>query len=291
MLQLASKTLSDAAQNHLNDLQKQIDDIHNFAAKVAKAQKLWKDKESTKIGEKTFAEIKTILTEMTVSANACNYCEHNEANDIEHIAPKSVFPELTFVWQNYLLACKQCNTAHKSDKCHVMDNAGKVYEIIRGSGKSPHQRIALINPRIENPTNFILINTSDYRFEIFEDIAVFDKNKAEKTLEILRLNDRIELKKARKSFAKYFYDRLERLSRIVNAKAINEINAALTPHDDLIDSTKSIHILKKELIATFKKDIQTQPHPSVWYAIKMVDSKTNDKWKILFENIPEALDW
>ncbi len=31
---------------------------------------------------------------MNISKGICNYCEQNESNDIEHINPKSFFPEM-----------------------------------------------------------------------------------------------------------------------------------------------------------------------------------------------------
>lgn len=42
----------------------------------------------------------------------CSYCEMNISNqpDIEHVAPKSKNPELENDWDNFLLACKTCNT-------------------------------------------------------------------------------------------------------------------------------------------------------------------------------------
>ncbi|MBZ9795573.1 HNH endonuclease [Mesorhizobium sp. ES1-4] len=48
----------------------------------------------------------------------CAYCEsklqHIHHGDVEHIYPKSLDPEQTFVWQNLTLACEICNQ-NKSD--------------------------------------------------------------------------------------------------------------------------------------------------------------------------------
>jgi uncharacterized protein (TIGR02646 family) len=51
----------------------------------------------------------------------CAYCEskvtHVDYGHIEHYRPKSLFPELTFEWDNLLLACGICNGAeHKGDR-------------------------------------------------------------------------------------------------------------------------------------------------------------------------------
>jgi uncharacterized protein (TIGR02646 family) len=291
MLQLASKDLSIAAQKRLTELQAQIDAVPDFAEKVSEAQRLWTNKTGSDAGKKTFLEVKETLTEMCIAVKVCNYCEHNEATDIEHISPKSVFPEFAFVWHNYLLVCGTCNTTHKSDKCHVLDPDGNVHEIKRGSGKPPYSTIAMINPRSENPTDFMLLNTATFIFEIIGTDTIA-KNKAAKTIEVLDLNNRDTLKEARKSLHHSFYDTMDRLSRIVKADSIVEIEAILRPHEDLIKgATENIDELKERMKQGYKRYIQTQPHPSVWYAIKMVEAKTNLKWQELFKIIPEALEW
>jgi 5-methylcytosine-specific restriction endonuclease McrA len=48
----------------------------------------------------------------------CLYCEsfifHAQHGDIEHIKPKSKFPELTYDWENLSISCRKCNSL-KSD--------------------------------------------------------------------------------------------------------------------------------------------------------------------------------
>ncbi len=58
-----------------------------------------------------------------------------------------------------------------------------------------------------------------------------------------------------------------------------------------MDKKLSLLETKEELKVIFKKEIQTHQHPSVWYAIKKVDSKMSLKWKALFDQVPEALNW
>jgi 5-methylcytosine-specific restriction endonuclease McrA len=56
-------------------------------------------------------EIKEALLQET--HGKCIYCEskirHVSPGDIEHIKPKSLFPELCFAWTNLTLACSECN--------------------------------------------------------------------------------------------------------------------------------------------------------------------------------------
>ena len=57
----------------------------------------------------------------TLFHGKCAYCEskikHVSDPHIEHYRPKSKFPDLTFAWDNLLLACGQCNSAkYKGDR-------------------------------------------------------------------------------------------------------------------------------------------------------------------------------
>lgn len=53
------------------------------------------------------------------SHDKCMYCESKVSatsyGDIEHIKPKSIFPDLEFNWENLGYACARCN-GYKSDK-------------------------------------------------------------------------------------------------------------------------------------------------------------------------------
>lgn len=61
-------------------------------------------------------EIKSSLVEE--SYGKCSYCEsklkHISWGEIEHILPKALSPENSFVWNNLLLACSVCNNAKRS---------------------------------------------------------------------------------------------------------------------------------------------------------------------------------
>jgi hypothetical protein len=47
----------------------------------------------------------------------------------------------------------------------------------------------------------------------------------------------------------------------------------------------------KGLKTELKHYIQKRSHPSVWHAIKTIESKVNVKWQTIFNAIPEALSW
>lgn len=290
MIQLVSKLLSTETQNQLDALQVLVNNESDFEKKAAEAKSLWNKKGSPKERKAAFEEIKTTLISMCVAVETCNYCEQNEANDIEHIHPKSFFPEVAFTWDNYLLACKQCNTGYKLDKCHVLDATNSPITLLRKKAPTVGSTIAFINPRIENPNDFMMLNMQTFKFDVFDDLEIVEKHKAEKTLEILELNERDPLIQARKSAAIFFYERLDRLIKILAAESNEAIYELLTPYD-VLDTTISLEQNKQDIEANHKKAIEQHQHPSVWYAIKIVSSKTNAKWKALFAELPQALNW
>lgn len=286
MLQLASnQILSAETIQKLAELQALINAETSFVAKTSKAKSLWNSKP-----KKEFEEVKAKLLKLCVSVEICNYCEQNEANDIEHIDPKSFFSETTFKWKNYLLACKQCNSAYKLDKCFVIDANGDLHLTTRGQ-EPLFKTNALINARTENPSEFMILNMQDFTFEILDNLTTNNQHKAEKTIEILALNERATLKHGRKSISTYIYQRLDLLIKILAATSVQEIEVLLTPNDNYLDKTQSLQNQKEIIKNGFKNDILTQAHPSVWYAIKMIESKVSPKWKAIFDEMPEISDW
>lgn len=289
MIQLASNDLDKDVQQELDNLQRKVDNELTFAKKVEKAQSLWNSKGGIK-GKEAFEKITIQLYNLCVSEGICNYCEQSEANDVEHIYPKSFFPDKTFQWENYLLACKQCNSGYKLDKCHVLDADNELIVVNRGT--EPLSKIgAFINPRTENPNGFMILNLMTFKFESILGLSKKDSNKVKSTLEILELNKRDPLLATRKSAARYYYEMLDRLVRILGVLTIEELQDLLTPCDDRFDLTQPLESIKDEIKVSYKKSIGNHQHPSVWYSIKMIESKVNTKWKKLFDKFPEALTW
>jgi uncharacterized protein (TIGR02646 family) len=289
MLKLAEKNLDTLDQNNLADLQEKVNKGRNFTEKVLLAKTLWQSKGSNE-GKESFNKIASLLAEMCVFIKTCNYCEGNEAHDIEHIYPKSFFPENAFQWNNYILACKQCNTGYKLDKCHVLDVQGNLHSTNRGN-EPLHKIVAIVNPRIEDPNDFFWLNMSVGKFEVFDNLSKANKNKAEKTLDILALNTRDYLVEGRKKTLGELFDKMDRLCRILKVSTIIEIENILAPYHGIINTTLPIEILKNQLTETTKRHIQKQLHPSVWYTIKTILSKTEPRWQRIFEVIPAALNW
>src|SRR5260221_9650651 len=187
MNQIGSNILSSKVQKILNGLQKKINEEASFSDKVKKAQSLWNSK-GGKEGKKKFAYIFNELYSLCVYVGICNYCEQSEANDIEHIYPKSFFPELAFNWDNYLLACKQCNSAYKLDQCYILDDNDDVLEVERGN-QPLYKTGCFINPKTEYPNTFMILNLLSFKFDLFPVLNKKNINKALITLKIFKLNE------------------------------------------------------------------------------------------------------
>ena len=286
MLQLASSLLSDPEIATLKKLQDKLDALSLFEKKTKKAQLLW-DAKGSPTYKSTFSGIKANLMSLTVYVETCNYCEHNEATDIEHIYPKSFFPEKTFVWDNYLLACKICNTTYKLDQCLVVSGSGQTIRVNRGH-QAPFPQLAFINPRIEDPNQFLYMNTLTWKFDLLANLNPVDIAKAKGTIEILQLNTRSLLTKARKDNAVYIFERLDKLQRILAATDFDEIKQIISPYNHL-DISKPLAEMKTNLKASFLADIHKKAHPSVWYWIRKISSKTEPKWIEIFAKFPELV--
>jgi uncharacterized protein (TIGR02646 family) len=85
-------------------------------------------------GDYTDAKISLIKA----AHNKCMYCEGKLGADsypqVEHIQPKSKYPELEFAWDNLGISCQICNT-----------NKGAKYDVTK----------RFINPYQEDPSEFI----------------------------------------------------------------------------------------------------------------------------------------
>ena len=77
----------------------------------------WDKAKRRKQGTTAFATLRQTLARMCNGPQLCMYCEGSEAYPIEHIKPKSQFPESTFAWSNMLLTCSRCNEL-KGQKYH-----------------------------------------------------------------------------------------------------------------------------------------------------------------------------
>jgi hypothetical protein len=157
MLPIAEHPLAPTALLVLENLREQVSAEGNYAAKVQFAKRAWDTKSSTKAKADAFGTIRDTLARMCVGPVRCAYCEDSLADEVEHIKPKSLFPDIAFVWENYLFACGPCNGPKGNRYGYLVGNA--INEYVRRCNDPivppPAGGSALIDPRTEDPMNFL----------------------------------------------------------------------------------------------------------------------------------------
>lgn len=146
------------------------------------------------------AEIKAALVSET--KEKCAYCEARflavSFGDIEHILPKSKFPELVVDWDNLTLACSRCNQ-HK------------------GSKHDP--QLPFVNPyrdRVEDHLLFlgpIAYSTSDRGFYTINELNLNDANRIEARDRELKSLESL-LRRFEAASARYVRDELWKLIQL-----------------------------------------------------------------------------
>jgi hypothetical protein len=293
MIPLSSKALLPSTLVELARQQRAVNKPGVFADRVAKAQARWKSKAGSKAGKLAFAEIIKELIRMTVSDNACSYCEHNEGGDIEHIYPKSWFPERAFVWENYLWACKSCNTTFKNSSFAVFNPNGSTTLVNLTSqtlGPPPTSDGVLLNPRTENPLDYLELDfRAGLAFTPRLGLSPREHERAIYTRELLHLNRRPELRKARAIAHRHFIGLLREYVDVKGSTTLTELKAVVNiPH--IVDPTRSFARQRAEIMASLRRAVRSHPHPSVWYEIKNQHSSIAQA-PALFAKALEALAW
>ena len=205
---------------------------------------------------------------MCAGAQRCCWCEDSAATDIEHIRPKSLYPERTFRWENYLLACAGCNR-HKGSSFAVLAGE-RVVDVSRGRGDPvipPVKGAAvLVDPRVEDPLEYFDLEIVDtFLFLSCEGLSRTDEQRAEYTIDLLDLN-REHLRAARgEAYGAY-------RARLVEYRKERERGAP----------AKALALLANAIVAS--------AHPTVWREMQRQRAQI-DEMATLFGDVPEALDW
>lgn len=265
MIQIPNRQLSDATQTELDAYQLEIDALGDYAEQVNRAADLFKQR-NTK-NNPVFREVRQNLNEMCAGVSRCMYCEDSCADEIEHIRPKSWYPELTFVWENYLYACGPCNGGKKDKYALIID--GELTRLKRdrqGAIKPPPDgEPAFIDPRHENPLSHLILDLSSFAFvpqSLPTSISAREQERARYTIDVLGLNRDVLLRARRSAYRGYE----------------NWLKAYIQDRDKGADTTTSL------------ADLHAMNHPTVWEEMKRQHTRIPEL-KALFDQAPEALNW
>lgn len=250
----------------------------SFEEKSAKAKELF-SKKNTKTN-RTFREVKKALTQMCSGARRCVYCEDSVADEVEHIAPKDLYPEFVFVWDNYVYACGPCNGPKNNKFAVFRDDTGALQWVNAphwpAGTQPPPGNPVMINPRNEDPLQFALLDIkSTFQFVPLPGSDTPARQRYDYTFnEVLRLNheDREFLREARE-------------------EAYGDYKARLVEYDKQKRQGAQQAQLDKLIAQVRKKN-----HPTVWREMQrwyrhgwlvQVDAEVHE----LFLTNPEALTW
>jgi len=264
MIRLPSVALTASPQKTLTDLQNLVDGVAEYEMRVAEGKRLF----AQKSGSAAFHPIRKALGQMCAGARRCCYCEDSAATDIEQIWPKDFYPELVFVWDNYLYGCPRCNRP-KSNKCDVYTPDGQRISVLHHvkihDGPPEVGDPLLINPRLEDPMDFMKLDLCD-TFFFLPHSASISKERATYTIDLLKLNAEDVLPAARyEAYESY----LARLEKYIDRKRKGALAKQLEP-----------------IVTSLKK----MGHPTVWHEMKRQAKDILDLAE-LFEQVPEALEW
>ncbi len=276
MIQLSRPALSVNATQALNQYQAAVDDQPDFPARVIFAKDDFPRKNV--IGNATFDEVKQKLVQMCSGAERCHYCEDSKADEVEHLLPKDVYPDRCYQWANYYYSCGNCN-GPKNNKCAVIDVATNTLidttpvknkrnaPALTHPQPPPPGAIAIIDLAVENPLDYLFLDLNrSFDFAELPDSNTVEYLKAKHTLELLRLNKRPFLSKARANAFENFKARL----RIY----ISDKNAGI-PQNQL-----------DQIVAGIKEEA----HQTVWQEMKR-QRDFIPELRVLFNQAPEALNW
>jgi uncharacterized protein (TIGR02646 family) len=207
---------------------------------------------------------------MCSGARRCAYCEDSAADEVEHIYPKHFYPDRVFVWRNYVYACGPCNGPKGSRFSVFIADTGSQVELTRSQNTLSPPPIGLpglIDPRIENPEQFLALELRDtFYFVERATIGTLDYERAKYTIKILGLNEREFLPAARRS-------------------AYRDYRAHLSQYLAVRDNGGDAAELTR-----LAAEIRTRQHPTVWSEMKRQHTHLPNLAS-LFAAVPEALNW
>lgn len=126
-MRFAANDVSDRASRYLLRWQSLVNRRPVHSERVV-ASNLFLSKNTRK--NHTFVEIRRKLAAACPGYECCVYCESSSFERIDHVLPRSVFPESTFIYKNYIPCCAICNEL-KSSKCA---------EVVGGGWAAIHRR-------------------------------------------------------------------------------------------------------------------------------------------------------
>ncbi|HEX6041042.1 hypothetical protein [Longimicrobium sp.] len=208
MIRLPDVALPSDRLRELDALQAEIDALATYPERVTAAKARFGQRNTAR--DPLFGVVRETLERMCHGPRRCGYCEDSAADEVEHVRPKDLYPELAFAWENYLYACGPCNGPKNNRFAVFSHTTGALVDVTRRRGAPVREPEAgdpvLIHPRQEDPLQWMELDLVDtFYFIPIGAPGSRDHQRAEYTIEVLRLNKREFLAEARRAaFGNYF---------------------------------------------------------------------------------------
>ena len=266
MLHIKDAGLEPSTKRGLKRYQTKVDSAGTYPRQVAEGKRLFSMR--NRPTNAVFRAVRAKLVEMCSGAQRCGYCEDSVGDEVEHIKPKDLYPECVFTWQNYLLACGRCNGG-KNNKFAVIVGR-QLVDVTRRRGaqiRRPRRGDpGLINPRAEDPLAYLDLELkATFMFLPRQGLPTMDEQRAQYTIEVLKLNRDVLLEARRDAYGSY-------RARLVEYRELRDSGAEICTLNSLIDG------------------VMSSSHPTVWREMQRQRSDI-DELKDLFSTVPEAVHW
>ena len=269
MIRLPDVALAAEAVAKLAEYQSEVDAQPTYEERVAEAKRLFGLR--NKRGNDVFDAVKDALARMCSGARRCVYCEDSLADEVEHVRPKDLYPDVVFAWANYVYACGPCNGPKGSHFAVFPVGAGKPVVVSR-KAKAPvvppaDGEPALIDPRTEDATTLLLLDLREtYRFTPIAKKGTRAYERARYTIDTLHLNDRDALTRARR------------------AAYVDYVNFVRRYERDRDAQSSAAHL------AWLASELRQRQHPTVWREMQRQRERIPEL-RELFAAVPEAASW
>ena len=289
MQQLPTLPLRNGLQQHLRQAQEKIDSLPNYYKKVKQAKVLWQSKKKTNAQKSAFNRIEKALQQ---AGNHCHYCEGALGTSIEHFYPRGFYPNLTFVWDNYLWSCQTCNTRYKGAQFALFPatNSAKVVPLVKDRSFVPpsSQDAVCLHPRVDDALDYWQLDFETGLYSIKTNLSSRAQARAQYTLDLLQLNERPNLVQGRQKAYQQYQALLEACAQVQAPSSAAYIKELLPK--------KQASFYKQALVqqqAFAQQYLQQQflqlPFRSVWRRMQQANQQSS--LQQLFEKAPQTLHW
>ena len=110
----------------------------------------------------------------------CAYCEEDYKGEVDHFRPKKRYPELVYCWSNWVFSCHACNQSKGA--------RWPAWGYVNPCAKS----------KLARPENYFTFDTQTGEILAKGQLTSYRRDKAQRTIEHLRLNDLHHIRQRRR---------------------------------------------------------------------------------------------